>query len=101
MKRAVLSQAALRDLLAAANWIAKDNPDAAQAFRHSMAKAAHRIGEHAHVGAARPDLIGEPYRLLVLSGFPYIIVYNAERRPPVIMRVLHSSRDLPDVLKGL
>lgn len=101
MKRAVLSQSALRDFLATATWIAKDDPGAARAFRHSVGKAAQRIGEHAYVGTLRPDLVDEPYRVLIMTGFPYIIVYNAERRPPLIMRILHGARDLPEVLRGL
>jgi toxin ParE1/3/4 len=101
MKRAVLSQSALRDLLTAAKWIAEDNPSAAQAFRESVSKAAVRIGEHAQLGTSRPDLAGEPYRLLVLAGFPYLIVYHAERRPPLIVRILHTARDLPEALRGL
>lgn len=78
-----------------------DNPSAAPAFRQSVSKAAFRIGEHDHVGRFRPDLAGHPYRLLVLAGFPYIIVCHAERRPPVIVRILHTARDLPEVLRGL
>jgi toxin ParE1/3/4 len=34
-----------------------------------------------------------------LTGFPYVIVYNAERRSPLIVRILHAARDLPEALK--
>jgi toxin ParE1/3/4 len=40
-------------------------------------------------------------RCLTLTGFPYVIVYNAERTPPRIIRILHGARDLPEILRGL
>ena len=46
------------------------------------------------------DLAGEPYRFLALTGFSYVIVYNADRTPPLILRILHGARDLPELLRG-
>jgi toxin ParE1/3/4 len=100
MKAAVLSPAARRDLLAAVSWIAKDNPAAARALRVSIAKAAERIAEHPRTGVERHELAEAPYRFLILTGFPYVVVYNAERRPPLIVRILHGARDLPEVLRS-
>jgi len=31
-------------------------------------------------------------------GFPYLLVYDAEAEPPVILRFVHQSPDLPVVL---
>jgi toxin ParE1/3/4 len=98
--KAVLAPAARRDLLAAVKWIAKDNPSAARALREGVVRAAERIGEHVHIGALRPELAGEPYRFVTLTGFLYVIVYNAARRPPLIVRILHGARDLPEILRG-
>ena len=98
MSVAALSPAARRDLLAAVRWIAKDNPAAARAMKSSIAQAAERIAAHPMIGAERPELAEAPYRFLPLIGFPYIIVYNAERRPPLIVRILHGARDLPEAL---
>jgi toxin ParE1/3/4 len=98
---AVLSQAARRDLTAAARWITKDNPAAARALRNAVAKAAQLIGDHPRIGNVRPDLAEEPYRFLTLTGFPYGILYNADRSPPLIVRVLHGARDLSELLKKL
>jgi len=36
-----------------------------------------------------------------LTGFQYWIVYAADRDPPVIVRVVHASRDLPRLLGNL
>jgi toxin ParE1/3/4 len=101
MSAAVFAPAARRDLLAAARWIAKDNPVAAQALRDAVARAAEHIGEHAHMGRLRPELAPETYRFVSLTGFSYIVVYNAERCPPLIVRILHTARDLPELLRNL
>lgn len=100
MSAAVLSLAAQRDLLTALEWIAKDNPAAARALRDAVAVAAARIGEHTHIGNLRPESTAEKYRFVTLTGFRYVIVYNADRRPPLILRILHGARDLPELLRG-
>lgn len=101
MTAAALSPAARRDLLAATRWIAKDNPAAARALRQAVAGAAGRIGDHPRSGALRPDLADHPYRFLTLAGFPYIIIYNSDRPPPLILRILRGARDLPEILRDL
>ena len=100
MSAASLSPAARRDLLAAVRWIAKDNPAAARALRDAVGRAADHIGTHIHLGILRPELTTERYRFVTLTGFPYVIVYNADRRPPLIVRILHGARDLPEVMRG-
>jgi toxin ParE1/3/4 len=96
---AVLSPRGRRDLLEAVRWIAGDNPAAARAFRGAVARAARRLSEHPEIGVERPELADPPVRFLSLTGFPYLIVYDADRRPPLILRVLHAARDLPEVLR--
>lgn len=100
MNAAALSPQAQGDILAAIRWISKDNPAAARALLEALGKAADRIGTHVHVGVAPPDLAPERCRFLTMTGFPYVIVYNAERKPPLIVRVLHGARDIPEILKG-
>ncbi len=89
------------DLNDASAWIAQDNPDASDALADAVHAAAREIGKHPHVGRARPELARPPIRFLVLASFPYILVYNSERRPPLILRVLHGARDLPELLQDL
>jgi toxin ParE1/3/4 len=101
MSAAVLSPAARRDLSAAIQWIAYDNPTAARALRASVVKAATNIGTYPHFGVSRPDLADAPYRFVMMTAFPYVIVYNADRQPPLIVRVLHGARDLPELLREL
>ncbi len=101
MIAAALAPRARRELLAATRWIAKDNPAAARALRETIAKAAENISVHPHIGRLRPDLAGPQYRFLTLTGFPYILVYLAERHPPLILRILHGARDLPGALRDV
>lgn len=100
MNPASFAPQAKRDLIEAAAWIAKDNPIAAKALRDTLASAARRLGQYPELGNHRPDLTGPEIRFLVLTGFPYVVVYNAERRPPLILRVLHGGRDIPGVMKS-
>jgi toxin ParE1/3/4 len=83
-------------------WIAHDNPVAAQGLLDTVLKAAERIGEYPQIGVRRSDLTATArYRFVVLTGYPYLIVYAADRDPPVIVRVLHGARDLPRLLRTL
>jgi len=96
-----ISPQARRDILDAARWIAADNPEAARAFRKSIEVAARRLGEHPNIGTVKAELADPPVRFLVVSGFPYLIVYDSELVPPLVLRVLHGARDLPDVLRDM
>ncbi|MBF0604027.1 MAG: type II toxin-antitoxin system RelE/ParE family toxin [Nitrospirae bacterium] len=59
------------------------------------------MGKHPLLGRTYTDLALPPVRFLHLSGFPYIIVYDATLKPPVVLRFLHGARDLPEILKDL
>jgi toxin ParE1/3/4 len=101
MAPAALSPRARRDLLEAIRWIAKDNPTAASGLRSAVIEAARRIGDHPRIGVVRAELADAPIHFLALTGFPYLIVYDADEIPPLILRVLHGARDLPDILHHL
>ena len=101
MTVAELSAHAQQDLLAATRWIESDNPTAAQGLIVAVRDAAARIGRHPDIGRVRPEITAKDYRFLPLTGFPYVLVYDARRTPPLIARVLHGARDLPDVLRDL
>jgi toxin ParE1/3/4 len=100
MTAAVFSQQASRDLLDAVRWITKDNPTAARGLRNAVVKAVDRIGTHPEAGMVRPELADEPVRFMTLTGYPYVIVYDSSLRPPLVLRLLHGARDLPNVLRG-
>ena len=101
MPPATLSATARRDMLAAASWIARDSRKASHQFRERLKVALIRLGEYPRTGVTRPDIAHEIYRFAALSGFPYVLVYNSRHQPPVIMRILHGSQDLPEILSTL
>src|SRR5438105_3084894 len=101
MSGAIYAFRARAEARAATRWIANENPIAGAAFVAALQQAAERIGAHPEIGVARLQLAPDPYRFLVLSGFPYLLLYDASRRPPAILRVLHGARDLPRALRDL
>jgi toxin ParE1/3/4 len=96
-----LAPRARREMVAAARWIARDNPHAARVFRNAVADAAQRIGQYPLIGRARPELLREAFRFLTLSGFPYLLIYNSERSPAEIIAIIHGARNLPPLLRSL
>ena len=100
MTRAVLTPAAERDILAIIEWVAAENPVAARGFRVALDRLAETIGEDPPIGALRPRLASPPIRFLPVRSYPYVVVYTPDREPPLIVRVLHGARDLPDALRG-
>ena len=101
MKPAILSTRARRDFVEATNWILKDNPAAAKALRNAVRMATMNLGEFPFSGQEHPELSPPPVRFLMLSGFSYVIVYDAQQKPPLVLRILHGARDLPELLEGL
>lgn len=102
MTAATLSRRARRDVDSAMDWIARDNPAAAQGLLDAVLRAAERIGQYPRTGVRRPDLTaGVRYRFVVLTGYPYLIVYAEDRDPPLIARILHGAQDLPRLLRDL
>ena len=79
-------------------WVAEDNAAAADALLAAVMVAARRLQARPKLGRARLDLAPERYRFWSLRGFPYLMVYDAEAEPPIILRFVHQSRDLPAVL---
>jgi toxin ParE1/3/4 len=95
---ALLAPRAQRELRDAVLWIEKDNPAAADALLVAAIAAARRLQARPKLGRVRPDLAPARYRFWSLRGFPYLLVYDAEAEPPIILRLVHQSRDLPATL---
>ena len=63
--------------------------------------ASRLLGDQPLVGPERPELAPPPIRILVVRGFRYFLAYEVNARGrAVILRVLHSARDLPSLLGG-
>ncbi len=101
MNRTRFAPRARQDVLEITRWIARENRQAALGLRDSLAQAAERLARHPECGAVRTELADAPIRFLVLAGQPYILVYDSGLRPPLILRVLHGARDLPELLRDI
>jgi toxin ParE1/3/4 len=95
---ALFAPRAEREFRDAVLWIEQDNPAAADALLAAAIAAARRLQARPKLGRVRLDLAPARYRLWSLRGFPYLLVYDAEAEPPIILRVVHRSRDLPAIL---
>jgi plasmid stabilization system protein ParE len=49
------------------------------------------LGEHPRIGMSRLEIADEPLRFAVVSGFPYVVLYDPTPDPPLILRVLHGG----------
>ncbi len=86
---------ALLNLDYAVEYIAVDNPPAAQ-------KVAQKVWNTSQLLAAQPGL-GRPGKVsgtreLIISGLPYILPYLVQGENIIILRVLHTSMKWPGKL---
>ena len=93
--RLVFAEPAARDLEDIIDYIALDNPLAAEGVYRAIATAAERLSD-------LPDL-GRTGRLpgtreLTVATLPYIIVYEVGAKAVTVLAVFHDARDLPQAL---
>ncbi len=96
MKRFKLSPEAAADIRDIWSYIAKDSLKAARSIRLNIFDACQTIAEYPNVGRRREDLTDKPVLFWAIGS--YLIVYNPERRPVEIVRVLHGARDVAALL---
>jgi toxin ParE1/3/4 len=87
---------ALLNLDDEANHIAQDNPKAAAKFVVHLHTKALMLGEQPDMG--RPGRIPGT-RELVITQFPYILPYRVRNNAVEILRVFHTSRKWPELLR--
>lgn len=81
---------ALADLVEAQNFIARDNPAAAQAVAQRIWDAAAKLCDNPNIGRA-----GHVAATLewVVTDTPYLIVYRVKNEAVEILRVWHGRRN--------
>jgi toxin ParE1/3/4 len=99
--KAALSRTATRDFLEVVDLTASESRRAASRLVDEVDDALIRIGRHPQIGAERRELADPPVRFWTLQRYPYLLVYDAAVSPPAILRILHGSRDLPELLSSL
>ena len=98
---ALFAPRARREFLRVLAELDAESPGAARAFRIAVEAAARKLGEHPRAAPHRPDLAPEPWRFASVAGFPWFLVYQPERTPPLVVRVIHQRRDLEAELRDL
>jgi len=97
MKGYSLSDAARADIREIWEWVAADNPSAANNLTREILDACVRMVSHPLTGSRRVDFTGKPLRFMLVRRIIYI-VYDPATRPLEIMRILHTSRDIHTIL---
>jgi len=89
------------DLRTAAQFIQKDNPDAARRFIAAAYDTFDFLALNPELGRQRADLGFPEIRSWRIAGFSrYLIFYRELPDRIQIWRVLHGARDLRDTLNG-
>lgn len=90
---------AVDDLIDIWIFIAGDNLQAADRVEAAIFRACDLLADSPLVGRIRSDLTALPVRFWVVHPYSnYLIVYDPEKKPLQIIRILHAARDLPAVL---
>lgn len=95
MKQLIIAEPAGRDLEEIVEYIALDNPDAAERVYWGIVSAAEKLPDFPALG--RPGRHPET-RELSIAGLPYLIVYEVGSEAVTILAVFHTSRDLAKAL---
>lgn len=84
---------ALKNLDDQAEYIARDNPQAAARIVERIATSVDRLATHPASG--RPGRVPGT-RELVITGTPYIVPYRVRDETVEILRVFHAARKWPE-----
>ncbi len=101
MIEGIFTPQARRELEAAIDWIADDNPDAAEGLLRAALQAATMIAVKPMLARIRTDLAPSRYRFWSLRGYPYLLIFDTDMDPSVVARFVHQARDLPALLNDL
>ncbi|MGH8117136.1 MAG: type II toxin-antitoxin system RelE/ParE family toxin [Rhodanobacteraceae bacterium] len=93
--RGAFTAAAKRDLNAIIEYIALDNPAAAEKVFRAIVAVTPHLADFPEMGHAG-RLPGT--RELAVAGLPCLIVYQVTRNAVTIIAVFHGARDLPRLL---
>ncbi len=91
-----LLPAAEADVESIADYIAEDNPRAAQRWIDDIEERFARLGDMPGIGVARPD-VRPDMRMLPVGN--YLILYRQVADDAEIVRVLHGARQWQDLLR--
>lgn len=96
MKELAIAAPAARDLAALVDYIAKDNPAAAETAYRGTVQTIRKLPQFPAMG--RP---GRPpnTREISVANLPYLIVYMVSSEAVIILAIFHTARDLAKVIE--
>jgi toxin ParE1/3/4 len=86
-------RAAVENLYEEAEYIARDDPEAAAKLVAAIVKSVRYLADYPSMGRAG-RVMGT--RELVVPGTPYIVPYRVREREVQVLRVFHGARNWPD-----
>ncbi len=92
-----ISKRASDDLDAIWEYIARDNPQAADRFEQKLHDAMTLLSRAPRAGRIREDLPGGIYRIFPVDS--YLIIHRVKGRKVIVVRVLHGARDVRRIFK--
>ncbi|MFZ0477548.1 MAG: type II toxin-antitoxin system RelE/ParE family toxin [Terriglobales bacterium] len=99
MEKYQLTPEAVSDLFEIWDYIAQDNPAAADRVQEAVFRACGLLADSPLIGRERKDLTPLPVRFWSVNPYlNYLIVYDPEKKPLQVIRIIHGARDLPSVL---
>ena len=91
MRTIFFTPQAKRDLKSIRTYIRKENPQAADALIRKIYRDINALPESPYIGVER-DTLGKDIRMLPLK--TYLIFYRVETNRIVLLRALHSARNI-------
>ena len=85
---------ALSDLVDLRDYIAADNPAAAEAFVAKVRDAVERLADFPESGRVVPERRAQGYREIIVA--PYRVVYSVVGRDVRVLRVWHARRSMSE-----
>jgi len=92
-----LDNPAQKDLRQILRYIGLDNMAASEKMRELFYDAFRKLGDNPHIGHERVDLTIKPVRFWPVHR-SYMIVYDAQTNPVIILRIYNGARDIASVL---
>ena len=93
-----ISPRANSDVEAIWNYIARDNPRAADQVEDDIQSAMRMLAEFPGLGHTRPDVRRPGFRFWRVRS--YLIVYRVDEDTLLVVRVIHGSREIRRQLRG-
>jgi plasmid stabilization system protein ParE len=91
---------AVEDLFEIWCYIAGDDLDAANRVEEAIYAACATLADAPRAGSIREDLTALPLRFWLVKPYRnYWIVYNPEKKPLQVIRIIHTARNIPQVLR--